>query len=76
MRGAALALERTRTAPGIIEAELARHEKEPSPNEVAEILLPQLTEAQVRQVAREGLVPRIGALMAGIKRMGDGNATS
>jgi len=58
----------------IIEAELARHETEPSPNEVAEILLPRLTEAQVRQVALEGLVPRVGALMARNKRMG-GNAT-
>ena len=59
----------------IIEAELARHEKEPSPNEVAEILLPQLTEAQVRQVALEGLVPRVGALQARNKRIRGGNAT-
>jgi len=59
----------------IIEAELARHETEPSPNEVAEMLLPQLTEAQVRQVALEGLVPRVAALMARNKRMAGGSAT-
>jgi hypothetical protein len=54
----------------IIEAELARHEQEPNPSEVAQILLPRLTEAQVRQVALEGLVPRVGALMARHKRKG------
>ena len=59
----------------VIEAELARRETEPSPNEIAETLLPQLTDAQVRQVALEGLVPRVGALMARNKRMGGGTAT-
>ena len=48
----------------IIEAELARHESEPDPNEVAETVLPQLSDTQVRQVAVEGLAPRVGALIA------------
>ena len=54
----------------IIEAELAKHEKEPDPNELAATLLPLLTETQVRQVALEGLVPRVAALVARSKRKG------
>lgn len=52
----------------IIEAELARHGREPDPNAVAEILLPLLSDAQVRHVALEGLVPRVAALIARHKR--------
>jgi hypothetical protein len=54
----------------LIEAELAKYEKEPNPNEVAAALLPQLSEGQTWEVSLDGLVDRVVRLMRPHRRRG------
>jgi hypothetical protein len=54
----------------LIEAELAKYDKEPDPQAVAAVLLAQLSEAQTWEVSLDGLVDRVVRSMRPHRRKG------